>query len=117
MNGRTYSEMGRTSPDAADQPHAPRTTTYRIMLIDGPSQARILKVAIGGFFLPNRCSDRASVAYRFKVSSQEVTIMEAPAKKFERFTWDTLADTRFYVQIAISAVLSAAIVLIALKFF
>lgn len=43
--------------------------------------------------------------------------MEAPAPKFERFSWDTLADTRFYVQIAISAVLSAAIVLIALKLF
>lgn len=40
--------------------------------------------------------------------------MEAP---FERFHWDTLADVRFYVQIIISAVLSAVIVLIALKLF
>ena len=43
--------------------------------------------------------------------------MEAPAPRFESFHWDMLADARFYVQIAISAVLAAGIVLIALKLF
>ena len=43
--------------------------------------------------------------------------MEAPAPRFERFHWDMLADARFYVQIIISAVLAAGIVLIALKLF
>lgn len=43
--------------------------------------------------------------------------MEAPAPKFQRFHWDMLADARFYVQIVVSAVLSAAIVLIAMKLF
>jgi len=40
--------------------------------------------------------------------------METPAKKFN---WDVLADSRFYIQAVISAILAAAIVLIALKFF
>jgi hypothetical protein len=54
-----------------------------------------------------------AAARRFDVSSQETTIMETA--KFERFNWDMLADARFYVQIAISAVLSAGIVLLVLK--
>lgn len=43
--------------------------------------------------------------------------MESPAPRFEKFHWDMLADTRFYVQIAASAVLAAGIVLIALRLF